>query len=173
MTRRDPNHWPDGTPKSQHNAFTQPARHRALGADSIFAADHLYCTSLYNNWRADQRAGIGPGAHLTWPQYRDTIKPKAKDFAHRAPGGQVNGFGANGGTIAGLSDKADALLAKQGKRMPIAASAWNGGTVKPQHAGAFCRAGTAGGSAKIHTPKKAAAKAKPAKRAARAKDATK
>ncbi len=53
--------------------------------------------------------------------------------------------------------------------MPIAASAWNGSVVKPPHAGAFCRAGTKGGSGQIHTPKKAAAKAKPAKRAARAK----
>ena len=173
MTRQSTTHWRDGTPKSHGNAFTLWRERQAMGIDSIFAADHLYCTSLYNNWRADQRTGSGPGARLTWPQYRDTIKPKAKDFAHRAPGGQTHGFGANGGTIAGLSDKADAMLARQGKLMPIAASPWNGSVVKPPHAGAFCRAGTAGGSAKIHTPKKAAAKAKPAKRAARAKGVTK
>ncbi len=172
MTRRDPNHWPDGTPKSQHNAFTQPARHRALGIDSIFAADYTHCTHLYNAWRADQRAGSGKGAHMTWPQYRDTVAPKAKDHAHRAPGGQVNGFGANGGTIAGLSDKADAMLARQGKLIPIAASPWNGSVVKPPHAGAFCRAGTAGGSGKIHKPAKGA-QAKPTKRAALVKGVAK
>ena len=142
MTRRHPSHWPDGTPRSQHNAFTQPERHRVLGIDSIFAADHLYCTSLYNNWRADQRTGSGPGARLTWPQYRDTIRPKAKDFAHRAPGGQTHGFGANGGTIVGLSPKADKLLAQQGKLLPPQASVQNTGskTVKTPHTGAYSKA---------------------------------
>ena len=118
MTRHA-THWPDGTPRSQHNAFTQPERHRALGADSIFAADHLYCTALYNAWRADQRSGHGKGAHMTWAQYRAAQTPKTKSFAHRDPGGQKNGFGAHGGTVFGLSDKADKMLAAKHKLMPI------------------------------------------------------
>jgi hypothetical protein len=137
-----PTTWPDGTPRSQGNAFTAWRTNGQLGLDSIVAQDHTCCSSLYNCWRADQRAGNGRGSRMTWPQYRDTQKPRAKDFAHREIGGQVNGFGANGGTIVGLSPKADKMLAQQGKLLPLEASVWNTGSkaVKTPHTGAYSKA---------------------------------
>ena len=127
---KHPTHWPDGTPRSHSNAFAWRQR-QAIGIDSIIAQDYVHCTHLYNAWRADQRSGHGKGAHMTWPEYRDSQTPKAKDHAHRAPGGQVNGFGARGGTLHGLSDKADRMLAQQGKLMPIKGHALQKGKVLP------------------------------------------
>ena len=150
--------WPDGTPRSTANAFAWRDR-QAAGIDSIIAADYTHCTALYNAWRADQRSGHGKGARMTWPEYRASQTPKTKDVAHRTPGGQINGFGKNGGTIVGLSDKADAMLARQapkprvkGGLMPIAGHALQRGKVTAPHSGAYTRAGTKGGSAKIHKP---------------------
>ena len=122
--------WPDGTPRSTANAFAWRER-LAAGIDSIIAQDYTCCTALYNAWRSDQRSGHGKGAHMTWAQYRDTQTPKTKDVAHRTPGGQINGFGKNGGTIVGLSDNADAMLATQGKLLPIKGHAWQQGKVLP------------------------------------------
>ena len=156
MTKPHATRWPDGTPRSTANAFAWRER-QAAGIDSPIAADHTCCTHLYNTWRTDQRNGNGKGASMSWPEYRDSQTPKAKDWAHRAPGGQTHGFGANGGTIAGLSDKADAMLARQAKLMPIKGHALQKGKVTAPHSGAFSRAGTKGGSAKIHKPAKAKA----------------
>ena len=68
---------------------------------------------------------------MTWAQYRATQTPKTKSFAHRDPGGQKNGFGATGGTVFGLSDKADKMLAAKGKLLPIKGHALQQGKVLP------------------------------------------
>ena len=130
MTKPHATRWPDGTPRSTANAFAWRER-QAAGIDSIIAQDYTHCTALYNAWRSDQRSGHGKGAHMTWAQYRDTQTPRTKSFAHRDPGGQKNGFGANGGTVLGLSDKADKMLAAQGKLLPIKGHALQQGKVLP------------------------------------------
>jgi len=142
MTRHA-THWPDGTPRSQHNAFTQPERHRAMGIDSIWAEDYGNCTSLYNQWRACQRTGHGRGAHMTWPQFRDNTVQKLKNIKDAYLDAKASGFRATNGTILGLSAKADAMIANQAKLMPITAAPWNTDrrtAKKPPHGGAYSQA---------------------------------
>lgn len=127
MSRVTAPHWPDGTPKSQGNAF---------------------------NWRTGEESCMVPRTMaekvFTASQLK-LMKPIS-----------ATGFRANGGTIVGLSDAADERIAahtKPGQPLPITASPWNGSKVKPPHAGAFSRAGTQGGDAKIHKPASKARKA--------------
>jgi hypothetical protein len=136
-----PHHWPDGTPRSQHNAFTSWRIDLALGIDSIFARDYVNCSSLYNQWRSAQRPGGGKGHGVPWAQFRDANRPQARNYKDRHIGAPAAGFRANNGTIHGLSDKADAMIATQTQLMPITGSVWNGSkVVTPPHGGAYSKA---------------------------------
>ena len=147
--------WPDGTPRSQNNAFTSWRIDLALGIDSIFARDYVNCSSLFNQWRSAQRAGHGKWYGQTWAEFRDANKPRGRNVYGSHLDAADAGFKKNRGTIHGLTAKADAMIAQQTKLLPIAASAGNGGVIKSPHGGAFSKASTRGGDAKIHKPAKA------------------
>lgn len=157
-----PARWPGSNIiRTVHTAFNWQREDR----DSIMAQDYGNCTTLYNQWRSAQRTGEGKGHNQTWPEFRDANTPGVPvKYSHLKAG--TGGFRANNGTVYGLSDKADALIAtlpkKPGKLLPITASPWNGSKVTPPHAGAFSRAGTQGGDAKIHKPVSKARKAQKA-----------
>lgn len=148
--------WPDGTPRSQNNAFTSWRIDMALGIDSIFARDYVNCTALFNQWRAAQKSGHGKGHDVTWAEFRDANTPRGRNFHGSHLDAPATGFKKNRGTIHGLSDKADAMIAKQGKLMPPVASAWNGGVVKPPHGGAFSKAKPATHNNPAHLARKPA-----------------
>ena len=137
--------------KSQHNAFNW----QADTSDSIFARDYVNCSSLFNQWRSAQRAGHGKGYGQTWAEFRDANAPRGRNVYGSHQDAADAGFKKNRGTIHGLSAKADAMIAQQTKLLPVTASAWNGGVIKPPHGGAFSKASTRGGDAKIHKPAKA------------------
>lgn len=132
--------WPDGTPRSQNNAFTFWRIDLHLGVDSVFARDHVNCTSHYNQWRSAQRAGHGKGHDMSWAEFREASQPRGRNFHGSHLDAPAAGFKKNRGTIHGLSDKADAMIATRGNLTPVKASAWNGGVVKPPHGGAFSKA---------------------------------
>jgi len=154
MTRPTyPATWP-GTNiiKSQYNAFNW----RSAKGDSIFAADYVNCSSLYNQWRSAQRKGHGKGHGMPWEQFRDANRPQARNFKDSHLDAPAAGFRKNNGTIHGLSDKADALIATQTKLMPVTAREWNGGVVKPSHGGAFSKSKPSPHGKPLHLARKPA-----------------
>ncbi len=155
MTRPTyPPTWP-GTNiiKSQHNAFNW----RAIHGDSIFAADYVNCSSLYNQWRSAQRVGHGKGHGMLWREFRDANRPQARNFKDSHLDAPAAGFRKNNGTIHGLSDKADALIATQAKLMPVTGNVWNGSkVVTPPHGGAFSKSKPSTHGKPLHLARKPA-----------------
>jgi hypothetical protein len=137
---RHATHWPDGTPRSQNNAFTFWRIDLHLGVDSVFARDYVNCTALYNQWRSAQRAGHGKGYGQSWAAFRDSNKPRGRNVYGSHIDAPAAGFRAHNGTIRGLSDKADAMIEQQAQLLPITGSVWNGSKiVTPPHSGAFSK----------------------------------
>lgn len=114
----NPNTWPDGTPRSQGNAFDWRSR-AAMGIDSIFAQDGRMCTSLYNEYRNQYLVIDRVSQALTWPEWRDrrlaSGRPIAGNFGEailrNTAEGKQGGFHSAGGTLYGLSAKSDAQIA--------------------------------------------------------------
>lgn len=77
--------WPDGTPKSQNNAFTWridinvPSDHLKT---SQFASDPRNCTTAFNQWRTAMENPLKedvPG----WPEFRDAFNERDEVKAAR------------------------------------------------------------------------------------------
>lgn len=109
--------WPDGTPRSQGNAFDWRAR-VAMGIDSIFAQDIKLCTAAYNKWKYERTEHPdGAIARQTWPEYRDGLGRKVSKMNYADRGQRARalgaGFGQNAGTIAGdLSPRRSGITIK-------------------------------------------------------------
>lgn len=147
--------WPDGTPRSQNNAFTFWRIDLHLGVDSVFARDYVNCTALYNQWRSAQRAGHGKGYGQSWAAFRDSNKPRSRNVYGSHIDAPAAGFRAHNGTIRGLSDKADAMIEQQTQLLPITGSVWNGSkVVTPPHSGAYSKAHSANHGKPAHLVRK-------------------
>ena len=120
--------WPDGTYKSTQNAFDWQSEVR----DSIFAQEYQNCTSLYNQWRTDK-------PKESWPEFRDRKTPKAGNFYASHLNAKEGGFRKNGGTVYGLSEKADEILRVR-KLMPLAGNKLTKGKFTAPHGGAYSKA---------------------------------
>lgn len=164
MTRTTyPATWP-GTAiiRSVHTPFNwQTTDHARMSC--VIASDTALRTPVYNQWLAARRAS--PDSTPDWPEWRARFEAKQKTPSSKR---RVGGFGVHEGTIVGLSSKADKPLAARPGAKAVMSKAQALPTPKPMHLarapaqagnprhnGAYSRAGTTGGDAKIHKPAKA------------------
>ena len=123
----------------------------------IIADDHGLRTPLFNQWLAARRAR--PDTTPDWPAWRDANQPRQR----RAPSKrQPGGFAHHNGAIPGMGREAKLLAAKPAARA-VMSSAQGMALPRPKHvdtstqplnqarhSGAYSKAGTQGGSGKIH-----------------------
>lgn len=158
MTTPPPSRYWPGTkvPRSTGGPFDWRRTDHA-DMSPIIADDHGMRTPLFNQWLAARRAR--PDTTPDWPAWRDANQPRQRPAASKR---QPGGFATHNGTIPGMGREQQLLAAKPAARA-VMSSAQGMAPPKPlhiaratqppapaRHSGAYSKAGTRGGDAKIH-----------------------
>lgn len=140
------------------NAFHwRTDNHAAMSC--VIADDTSMRTPVYNQWLARKHAY--PDSTVDWTEWRAQHEAEQKRPADKR---QPGGFATKNGTIPGMGREAKLLAAKPAARA-VMSSAQGMPPPKPlhiaraprpldkgRHGGAYSKAGTQGGSSKIHKP---------------------
>jgi hypothetical protein len=142
-------------PKTLNAFHWHPSDHAHMSC--VIADDTAMRTTLYNQWLAARKAR--PDHTADWPAWRTQHEARQRPAASKR---QPGGFATHNGTIPGMGREQQLLAAKPAARA-VMSSAQGMAPPKPlhiartpqlppasPHSGAYSKAGTHGGSAKIH-----------------------
>lgn len=142
-------------PKTLNAFHWHPSDHAHMSC--VIADDTAMRTTLYNQWLAARKAS--PDHTADWPAWRTQHEARQRPAASKR---QPGGFATHNGTIPGMGREQQLLAAKPAARA-VMSSAQGMAPPKPlhiartpqlppasPHSGAYSKAGTHGGSAKIH-----------------------
>lgn len=142
-------------PKPLNPFQWRPDDHAHMSA--IIKDDHTMRTPAYNQWLARKHAY--PETTPDWPAWRTQHEARQRPAASKR---QPGGFATHNGTIPGMGREQQLLAAKPAARA-VMSSAQGMAPPKPlhiaratqplapaRHSGAYSKAGTRGGDAKIH-----------------------
>lgn len=103
------NAWPDGTPKSQFNAFDW----KNSTVESPFLSDFTFLTPLYRQWLSERKEDAASVPE--WSEYRDSAAAQAptKKRRKKRVGSEAtpSATAAHQGAMAGLSKRAAEIAA--------------------------------------------------------------
>lgn len=142
-------------PKTLNAFHWHPSDHAHMSC--VIADDTAMRTTLYNQWLAARKAS--PDHTADWPAWRTQHEARQRPAASKR---QPGCFATHNGTIPGMGREQQLLAAKPAARA-VMSSAQGMAPPKPlhiartpqlppasPHSGAYSKAGTHGGSAKIH-----------------------